>query len=175
MFVNAADRRWARLAYQAAHEYCHIVSGYERLRARGNQWFHESLCATASFFCLLHMADSWQVNPPYPNWADYAPQLRFYAEAAINEPNSQLPADKSLRDWVAENRETLRQQRYARDLNRVVACQLLPQFLHAPRTWECVAHLPDTDKGFVDFLVLWRECVPADYRRHVDSLAALFV
>lgn len=174
MFVNATDRLWARLAYQSAHEYCHILSDYDRLRTPGNQWFHESICEMASFFCLFQMAESWKTRAPYWNWADYAPHLKTYAEAEMSRTGGGLPAGNSLKTWMGENRNVLQGDRYARDLNRIVALQLLPLFQTIPRTWECVAHMPDTDRRFEEFLAMWEENVPAECRGYVQSIANLF-
>jgi len=47
---------WARFTYQFAHEFCHVLSDYDRLRQSGNQWFHETICEVASLFALKEMA-----------------------------------------------------------------------------------------------------------------------
>ena len=35
--LTARDKRWAKFAYQFAHEFCHVLSGYERLRRWSQQ------------------------------------------------------------------------------------------------------------------------------------------
>ena len=174
MFVSATDRRWARLAYQSAHEYCHILSDFERLRARSNQWFHESICEMASLFCLLRMAASWQVDAPYSNWTDYAVHLKTYAAREMDRACGGPPQDKSLKGWLRQNRDILRGDPYLRDLNRIVANRLLPLFQSVPKTWECVAHMPDSDEDFEEFLVRWQASVPANRRADLAPIARLF-
>ena len=51
------NRKWSQLAYQFSHEFCHVLSNYERLRDNPNNWFHEALCELASVFTLRRMAE----------------------------------------------------------------------------------------------------------------------
>jgi hypothetical protein len=73
---------WSQYAYQFAHELGHIHCGF-RDGPRENLWFEESVCETASVFCLRAMAVTWKTTPPYPHWASYAPSLRSYADDVI--------------------------------------------------------------------------------------------
>lgn len=114
------------------------------------------------------------MNAPYPNWAVYAPHLKAYAEEMMNKAGGGLPAGKSLKIWMEENRQALRGDPYLRDLNRVVAVQLLPLFQKTPEIWECVAHMPDTDSDFEGFLAMWEEKVSMNHRCYVESIAKLF-
>ena len=41
--LTAKGRKWSRFSYQFAHEYCHLLSGHERLRNNPNNWFHEAI------------------------------------------------------------------------------------------------------------------------------------
>ncbi len=43
-----------QIMYQFAHEFCHVISDYNRLRSTEskNEWFHEALCELASIFVL---------------------------------------------------------------------------------------------------------------------------
>ena len=62
--LTARDRKWSKFAYQFSHEFCHLLSGHDRLRDNPNQWFHESLCELASVFTLRQMAKQWLISPP---------------------------------------------------------------------------------------------------------------
>lgn len=62
--LTARDRRWSQFAYQFGHEFCHILSGHDRLRSNPNNWFHESLCELASLFVLRRMAERWPFDAP---------------------------------------------------------------------------------------------------------------
>ncbi len=114
------------------------------------------------------------MKAPYPNWIDYAPHLKAYAEGEIQKASCGLPVGRTLKIWMEENRKVIRDNPYLRDLNRVLAVQLLPLFQKTPPMWECVAHMPDTDKSFEEFLTMWEEKVPANHRGHVQSIAKLF-
>ena len=70
---------WAQYAYQFSHEICHILCGYEN-DYRGNLWFEETLCETASLYCLKAMSHEWRTRPPYGNWRSYSPALSDYAD-----------------------------------------------------------------------------------------------
>jgi len=65
---------WSQYSYQVAHEFGHVHCGFQPGPTH-NQWFEESVCETASLFCLRAMAKSWRTKPPYPHWASYAPSL----------------------------------------------------------------------------------------------------
>ena len=63
---SARDRKWAKFGYQFSHEFCHVLSNYENLKANPNNWFHEAICELASVFTLRRMAERWPTHPPYP-------------------------------------------------------------------------------------------------------------
>ena len=73
--LTARDLKWCKFAYQFGHEFCHILSGHDRLRDNPNKWFHESICELASFFVLRRMAERWPAEPPFSHWADYSASL----------------------------------------------------------------------------------------------------
>ena len=74
----------AQFAYQFSHEFCHIMSDYERLRENPNGWFHEAICELASVFTLRCMAERWSSCAPYPNWVEYSDSLLSYAEDCLS-------------------------------------------------------------------------------------------
>ena len=98
--LTARDRKWSKFAYQFSHEFCHVLSDYERLGDDLNNWFHEALCELASVFTLRRMAERWPTRPPYPNWADYASALTDYAEDLLKDENHQLPGGWTLAQWL---------------------------------------------------------------------------
>ena len=161
--LTARDRRWAQFAYQFAHEFCHVLSGYERLQGNPNGWFHESICELASIFILRRMAERWQDRPPFPNWADYAGALSSYVEDCLARPERQLRRDTTLSNWLREEEEALRKDQYLRDQNAIVAYSLLPIFEEYPEGWNAIRCLPDSTSMFKDYLQAWALCVePAD-------------
>ena len=53
--LNTGKTFWSQYAYQIAHEICHVHCSF-REGPRENLWFEESICETASLFCLRAMA-----------------------------------------------------------------------------------------------------------------------
>ena len=99
--LTARDLEWSQFAYQFSHEFCHVLSNYENLKANPNNWFHEAICELASVFTLRRMAERWQTNPPYPNWADYVAALRDYSEKRLSRQRVQLPRGVTLQSWLS--------------------------------------------------------------------------
>ena len=172
--LTARDTKWAQFAYQFSHEFCHIVSNYERLRANPNQWFHEALCELASVFTLRRMAERWPTRPPYPNWADYAPSLASYADDLLDNENRRLPADLTLGHCLAAHEDQLRSDPYLRDLNAVVAYQLLPTFEAEPTGWNAVRHLPKSSGYLMEYLADWHDSVASTDKPFVKRLIGAF-
>ena len=161
--LTARDTYWAQFSYQFAHEFCHVLSDYERLRDNPNQWFHEALCELASVFTLLCMAERWPTQPPYPHWAGYAASLFGYADNRLADENHQMPKGLTLATWLPMHETDLRQNPYIRDKNAVVAYQLLPLFEADPSGWNAVRSMPSSTGILTEYLADWHECVqPAD-------------
>ena len=172
--LTAQDRKWAKFAYQFSHEFCHVLSDYERLADGPNNWFHEALCELASVFTLRRMAERWPTRPPYPNWADYAQSLAGYADDLLDNENSRLPADSTLRHWLAAREEQLRSDPYLRDLNTVVAYRLLPTFEAEPTGWNAVRSLPNSSGCLMEYLADWYECVDTADKPFVKRVIGAF-
>ena len=161
--LTARDRKWAKFSYQFAHEFCHVLSDYERLGVNPNNWFHEALCELASSFTLRRMAERWPTQPPYSNWADYAPALSDYADDLLADENRQLPEGLTLATWLPVYENELRQDPYIRDKNAVVAYKLLPLFEADPSGWNALRRMPGSTGILTEYLADWHECVqPAD-------------
>lgn len=161
--LAAQDTHWAQFSYQFAHEFCHVLSDYERLRDNPNQWFHEALCELASVFALRRMAERWPTHPPYSNWTDYAPSLDDYADNLLSDENHQLPEGLTLAIWLPMHETELRQDAYIRDKNAIVAYQLLPLFEAEPSGWNAVRNMPSSSGILTEYLAAWHGCVqPAD-------------
>ena len=172
--LTALDRKWSQFAYQFSHEFCHVLSNYERLRNNPNNWFHEALCELASMFTLRRMAERWPTQPPYPNWADYAPSLASYADDRLNNENSRLPTGLALGNWLSAHEEQLRSDPYLRDLNAVVAYQLLPTFEAEPTGWNAVRNLPDSSGRLMEYLSDWHDSVASTDQPFVQRLIGAF-
>lgn len=165
--VSGGDElRWAQLAYQFAHEYCHILSNNRR-PSHPTPWFwvQEALCEAASLFALRAMATQWVSDPPYPNWAEHAPRLAEYAKEQ-EQAVTVVPDGSSVPEWVGRRLEVLEADCYRREDNRVVAVHLLP-YLEAKRdiAWQAVGYLNTwPDEGAVDSRMCfryWKAAAPA--------------
>ena len=49
--LDTGQTYWAQYAYQFSHELCHVLCKCEDDH-RGNLWFEETLCETASMYCM---------------------------------------------------------------------------------------------------------------------------
>ena len=172
--LTATDRKWAKFSYQFAHEFCHVLSNYERLGDGPNNWFHEVLCELASVFTLRCMAERWSTQPPYPNWADYAGALSDYADDRLSDENHQLPDRSTLATWLPIHEKELRQDPYLRDKNAIVAYQLLPLFEADPSGWNAVRNLPDSEGPLQEYLTDWHESVAPTDKPFVKRLIGAF-
>ena len=167
-------RHWAQFAYQFAHEFCHVLSNYERLRDSPNQWFHEALCELASVFTLRRMAERWPTQPPYPNWADYASALSDYAGSRLADENHRMPEGLKLATWLPKHEDELRQDPYIRYKNAVVAYQLLPLFEGDPSGWKAVRDLPNSTGFLKEYLRDWYEGVEPSHKPFVNRVVGAF-
>ena len=172
--LTARDRKWSKFAYQFSHEFCHLLSGHDRLQDNPNQWFHESLCELASVFTLRQMAKQWLISPPYPNWASYAMSLDQYAGELISRRECQLTSGETLAPWLASEEEGLRVDAYQRDKNAVVSYSLLPIFESQPTGWNTICKLPDSSAVLKDYLQDWGSQVDSTDKPFVDCIIQLF-
>ena len=168
--LTAKDRLWCKFAYQFAHEFCHVLSGHDRLRDNPNNWFHEAICELASAFVLRRMGERWLFQPPYPNWSSYSADLVAYVESLIERLNSNFPTG-SFRSWLSANEDHLRQNPYLRECNGVVAVRLLPIFEQQPRGWNAVRRLPTNTGCIHDYIDSWRNSADAPDRGFVELIA----
>jgi hypothetical protein len=176
---------WAQLAFQFAHEFAHALMDHSNDRDRlwrqpghANQWLEESLAETASLFSLRAMGRTWAVDPPFPNWRTYAPNLTGYAQERLDEPAHQLPAGQAFGTWFATEESSLRKDPVQRDKNFLVARQLLPRFEAEPRGWEALPSLKlgtrDPAQPLAAHLAEWRAHAPESQRAFVAGVAGVF-
>ena len=167
--LTAKDTHWCQYAYQFAHEFCHVLSGHDRLKNNPNNWFHESICELASFFVLRRMAQSWRTHPPYSNWTTYSDSLKSYAQSMIAQHRSLAPTG-SFSTWLSRKEDKLRQCKYLRDLNGVVAIKLLPLFEKTLTGWSAVPHLPVCTGRIKEYIEAWKVDVHQNDRPFVECV-----
>jgi hypothetical protein len=175
--LDTGGRRWSQYSFQFAHEICHAACRVRPGRnPAGHLWFEEALCETASLFVLRRMADAWEREPPYPNWKDYAPRLREYAERRLEE--SPRPPHMTLAAWYERRRDELAAQPTDRANALAVAVGLLPLFEDRPDRWAAIRWLnaaPATGpRSFADHLAAWRRAAPDRHAATIETIAAAF-
>lgn len=177
IFLNTGHRLWSQLAYQFAHEFCHILCDYERLWPHtSNHWFQESVCELASIFALKQMAGSWQISP-HQSWRDFAHNHDAYANEIINHPEYRLPDGVTLGEWLRVNQPMLRAHPClgeGRPMNALVAVHLLPLFQICPQGWESLRHMPESSEMFDKFLLEWHRACPDEHKQFVSRIADCF-
>ena len=171
--LSARHRRWAKYAYQFAHELCHVLSNPERLRGNPNNWFVEALCELSSVFTLRQMAEKWRTQPPFPHWASFAASLASYPvrmPVASGQPYLLTDAIKLLLASEEDNlREASCRKEFGeftesdRDKIAVFSHALLPLFEDHPTGWNSVLMVPETKGRLREYLSDWYTQVePAD-------------
>ena len=180
IWLSVRDRNWHYFAYEFSHEFCHVLSGFERLepkpnkRPKPNNWFHEAICELASVFTLRRMAERWPTNPPYPHWDGYAQVLKQYSQGRLSHPKVKLPEGVTLQAWLSSHEETLRQDRYKRKKNALVAYALLPIFESDPTGWNAIQSLPDSSGCLKEYFVDWYSSVDTEDKPFVARLSDAF-
>lgn len=172
--VDGRDCFWARLAFQFAHEFCHVLSNFRAEPCPYPwQWVDEALCETASLFALLRMAESWKTSPPYPQWADYARALETYAQKRLHDADSVL-AGAAFAPWLASRLGALGADPYLREDNKVIARTLLPLLQAEPDAWRAVRYLNQWASAGVstlaDYFSAWRSATPEPLQPLVEAI-----
>lgn len=183
VLLNVKGRYWAQLVYQFSHEMCHLMSNYDLApnNTSRQQWFDESLCEAFSLFALERMAKQWSENPPYPQWSNYAPQFLEYEQGRLQQAHRKLPQGMKLPQWYQEYRKILSDNPYAqgRDLNELVANQLLPIFNTRPDSWVAINYLnlgdDREDKSLQKYLGDWEQNAPPDLRAPVKEIREILL
>jgi hypothetical protein len=174
VLVNARGNLWARLAYQFAHEFCHVLGDSTTWAEDRFAWVEEVLCEAASLFALHSMASAWSTNPPYPNWRAYSSCLNDYAEGEVS---SFTTLQAELIPWLAERLPYLEADPRIRRDNGAIAVRLLPLFEASPAAWRVMRHLHgferSKDLGLAGFIQAWCSSCPEDDRILVRQFAAL--
>jgi hypothetical protein len=177
VYLSATDHKWAQYAYQFAHELSHILTNYEHhAYAAVNHWFEEALCEAAALYALKRLAQTWATSPPYPHWAEYAPQFAKYADGFLDEPHRKLPAHTTLATWFQTYERELRADPHLRSLNEVVANLLLPVFEGIPHFWGAIGYLHVEAKGsdFAEYMQTWHANAPSDYKDIISDVMGWF-
>jgi hypothetical protein len=139
-----------------------------------HRWFAEAIAQIAAVLAMRRMSASWQSNPPYPGWRDYAPATRRRADEIILA--AKLPPRTTLAQWFLQNEPLLQRDPEKPERIAVVATALLPLFMAEPHCWEATDCLTFDFSGgsFANFLVEWYSRVPKRCRLFVHRIAREF-
>jgi len=175
MRLSTRQTLWCQYSFQFAHEFCHILCGYDD-DYKGNMWFEESVCEAASLFVLRRMAEAWQHDPPFDHWRDYRNALGEYAQERIG---SFKKADrKDLAALFRKHRESLIRDHKFKAVHQPTAIVLLEMFEEDPSRWESVRWLNSTPlqrgETLKTYFGNWYAAVPARHRRFVAEVATMF-
>jgi hypothetical protein len=136
ILLAVKDRLYSQLAYQFAHEMCHVYCN-----PRVSNWLIESLGEMCSLYFLEVLAKKWETDPPYPHWKDYAPSFRKYREERIDSVLKQFRVARR-----AGNKDLIREKlaksdaACQRELNTLIALELLTVFEKFAEAWPILAH-----------------------------------
>jgi hypothetical protein len=173
--LDTGETYWSQYAFQFAHEFCHILCNYDE-DAHRNRWFEEAVCETASLYALRAMASQWKDDPPYPNWREYSAALSKYADERLEK--SKLPENQTLAQWLADHEASLYQNATDREMNLIVAAQLLPLFERSPASWEAVTWLnaakATQSQTFAEYLADWRRESPDRHHAFIRRVGESF-
>ena len=184
ILLSARGKLWAKFSYQFAHEFCHVLSGYERLRNNPNNWFVESLCELASIFTLRRMAERWPTQPPYQNWAPYGASLaRYTIRAPVASGHAPILSD-AIKQLLSCEEDDLRERSLTaefgdfsesdRDKVAIVSHVLLPLFESEPTGWNTVRNVPVTNGPLTEYLADWYAQVDPVDKQFVQRIVSIF-
>ena len=154
ILLAARGHRWAQFAYQFGHELCHVLTPFEDLERSPNNWFHEAICELAALVTLRRMTEGWPASAPLDNWSSGSISPGEYF-ARHQKPEMQLPQGVTLSDWLAASETQLRENRYLRTQNAVVANELLPIFESEPAGWNATRKFPRSESLLMEYLHEW--------------------
>ena len=177
--ISAGSTYWCQYVYQFAHELCHVMTNFDRVKEHRYKWFEEALCELCSLFVLNRLTSTWRTDPPrfVCDAAGFAEQFKIYADGVTRERSGACPEDFAW--WFTQHTRTLEQDRYRRTLNGVVADALLHHFLADPSVWQECGRLNHwdarTDPSFGSYLDAWsnvlrRDALPGKAPRLVGDL-----
>ncbi|MBQ96756.1 MAG: hypothetical protein CMP30_02015 [Roseibacillus sp.] len=169
---------WAQYAYQFAHEICHVLCGYDN-DYRGNLWFEETLCETASLYCLQSMSREWRTNPPYGNWRSYSPALFDYADNIRKGRKDYLEIlHIGLPAYYQKHAAHLSGNPTDRKKNGAMALAILTLLERNPGHWDAIRWLNSSPspqgETFLHYLTKWHRAVPPQHTKFVATIASLF-
>lgn len=176
IILSCGKDDWNQLAYQLAHEMCHLMIPNEVVPEL--RWLEESICELSSFFFLPELSKFWKrldISLTTSDGALYAPLFEKYA---LESHADATVLDLTLFSTTSTESElpSLVSDCYQRSKNRYISLRLLPIFERFPKTWHAIPYLSKVPAhlSFPDSLTKWIELSPMESRIGLQELALLF-
>ena len=187
ILLTVNGRYYNQIAYQLAHELCHIYSDPRR-----SNWLTECFCELASLMLLDRMALAWNQAPPFPNWREFAPTFSIYAQEYITSKIreifncEELPNKDELKKWLGTVAATLKNNACDRSRNTIIALMLRPVFEESSNYWKATRYMgqasvnppvlltefnENTDFEFIK----WENAVPDELKSAVRRVYLIFI
>lgn len=176
--LDTGHTYWCQYAYQFAHEFCHILAGFEEDYS-GNMWFEETLAETASLYAIRAMSRSWKNDPPYGHWKGFRDALRDYSDNTISKWTKVYEIyEKGLGGFYKAHQAELAKEPCNRKLNGAMAQVFLKLFEEDPSRWGAIRWLNSapSPKGetFEQYLTKWHRAAPDKHKPFVKKVAHLY-
>jgi len=176
--LDTGNTLWAQYSYQFAHELCHVLCGYDE-DYKGNMWFEETLCETASLYAMRAMARAWKTDPPYKHWSNYRDALRSYCDNVVKKRTKVHEIyEKGLAGFYKTHKDRLTKEPCDRALNGAMSLVFLKLFEEEPSRWGAVRWLNSTPspKGetLAQYLTKWRNAAPEKHKPFIEKIAGLY-
>lgn len=176
--LDTDNNLWSQFAYQFAHELCHVLCKCEN-DYRGNLWFEETLCETASMYCMRRMGEQWRTKAPYSNWKGYAPSLEGYVRDVIRKRALYPELVKlGMPAFYQKHRKRIEAEPCDRAINGAMAVVLLNLFESDPKQWEAIRWLNSapSPKGenLQQYLKKWHDAASEAHRGFIAGIADLY-
>ncbi|MCL1909632.1 MAG: hypothetical protein FWG05_01715, partial [Kiritimatiellaeota bacterium] len=155
---------------------CHMFTKiFDSPYGHKNWWFAETLCELSSLWCLGQMGEDWLAGgSPYPHLNYYGKHLKEYLDYHIQD-TQRFGAVGEFSAWFEAQIPVISANGVMRDINTVIAVQLLPLFVEEPGIFEAFPWLNDGLDPEADFrahLLQWRAAVPENLKPHIAKIAA---
>ncbi|MGG4607225.1 hypothetical protein [Providencia sp. Me31A] len=156
----ASGTHWAQMAYQLAHELCHLYCNHSSSRGHKHKWFEESLCECASIAVLYKLGSDWNNFEISAYNATYGVDITNYINDVTNSVTTIFESNKYFACWLLNNIPKLESCSTQRDINRIIAVHLFNSILNqSPENWVAITSLNLWDcylnDRFNDFIESW--------------------
>lgn len=125
----ASGTHWSQIAYQLAHEICHLYCNHSLCREHKHKWFEESLCECASIAILKKLSEEWDTHEISSYNKNYAESMDSYINDVKDSVAIKFDNSERFIKWLNSNISELEQSSTNRELNKVVAVFLFDSIL----------------------------------------------